>query len=80
MRGARAREASWGGGRSGDAAERRDGAAARPKNSGGGSKVTGCTGSTTATPAGASPPCRSPGWLHGDERAATTAETGSSGG
>jgi hypothetical protein len=30
------------------AAERRDGAAARPKNSGDGSKATGCTGSTTS--------------------------------
>jgi hypothetical protein len=29
-----------------------------------------------ATPAGASPSCASPGWLHGDERAATAAETG----
>jgi hypothetical protein len=52
MRGARAREASWGGGRSEDAAERRDGAAARPKNSGDDSKATGCTGSTTSDAGG----------------------------
>jgi hypothetical protein len=52
MRGARAHEANWSGGRGGDAAERQDGAAARPKNSGDGSKATGCTGSTTSDAGG----------------------------
>jgi hypothetical protein len=52
MCGARAREANWGGGRSGDAAGGWDGAAARTKSSGDGSKATGCTGSTTSDAGG----------------------------
>jgi hypothetical protein len=48
MRGARAREARWGGGHGGVAARRTDGATARLKISGDGSKATGCTGTPSS--------------------------------
>jgi hypothetical protein len=67
MRGARAREANWGGGTARRCGQRAPATAPRRR---------GARDRQLATPAGASPSCASPGWLHSDERAATAAETG----